>query len=353
MSLYLDNKYLSLLKPQLSHFKQIDHDTYCCRCTVCGDSKKDQNKTRMYFYEKGDTIRVFCHNCGYSNRFVNYLKITNEQLYKQYMFDALQDKMIERQLFNNSVNNTILNNLRSKRTIATSDHVVDGVLDNATRLDKLPADHPCVQYVASRLIPHDKWPLLYYVDDFKGFVNQIIPGKFKNGKTYFCDKEPRLIIPYFNNHGKCFAFQGRALDPNNLIRYFTIKIDQDASPVYGLERVNYGKQIYCTEGPIDSLFLPNCVAVSGSSYHDSVIEQLKSNIIIVPDNERRNGSVTKQIKSMIDDGYRVCLWPDNLDFKDINEAIQKGWTTEQLVEIINNSVVSGLTGVVKFKLWVR
>lgn len=353
MSLYLDTKYLNLLKSQLSHFKQIDHDTYCCRCTVCGDSKKDANKTRMYFFVKGNGLRVYCHNCGYSNSFINYLKYTDATLYKQYLFDVLQDKQISKQLQRNASTTETLNNLRSTRTIATSDHIVDDVLDNAIRVDKLPDDHVCKQYVINRQIPIDKFPLLYYVDDFKQFVNGIIPGKFKVGRVYFCDKEPRLIIPYFNNHGKCFAFQGRALDPTNPIRYFTIKIDDSVPPVYGLERVDFSKQIYCTEGPIDSLFLPNCLAVSGSCYHDSIIEQLKTNIIIVPDNERRNQNVTKQIGTMIDRGYKVCLWPDNLDFKDINEAVQKGWSTQALVDVINQNVVSGLTGKVKFKLWKR
>ena len=353
MSLYLDNKYLNLLKPRLSHFKQVDKDTYCCRCTVCGDSKKDQSKTRMYFFTKQNAIRVYCHNCGYSSSFLNYLKYTDQQLYKQYLFDVLQDKKIERQLQQQAVQTRINNTLRATKTITTSEHIVDDVLTGAIRVDLLDDNHPCKQYVISRLIPKDKVQLLYYVDDFKRFVNQIIPGKFKSGKTYFCDKEPRLIIPYFNNHGKCFMFQGRALDPANPIRYFSIKIDQDAPTVYGLDRIDYSKQIYCTEGPIDSLFLPNCLAVSGSCYHDGVIEQLKSNIIIVPDNERRNASVTKQIGSMIDQGYKVCLWPDNLNFKDINEAIIKGWDPKQLVEIINNTVVQGLSGKVKFKLWKR
>lgn len=353
MSLYLDIKYLNLLSSRLQHFKQIDKDTYCCRCTVCGDSKKDVSKTRMYFFIKNNTLRVYCHNCGYSSTFLNYLKYTDQTLYKQYLFDVLQDKKIEHEIEQQRAQTTILNTLRASKTIATSENIVDDVLNGATRIDLLPDDHPCKQYVVSRLIPRDKIPLLYYVDDFKTFVNQIIPGKFKVGKTYFCDKEPRLIIPYFNNHGKCVMFQGRALDSDNPIRYFTIKIDEDAPLVYGLDRVNYSKQIYCTEGPLDSLFLPNCLAVSGSSYHDSIVEQLKTNIIIVPDNERRNANVTKQIGSMIERGYKVCLWPEGLNFKDINEAIQKGWTSDQLVDIINNHVVQGLSGIIKFKLWKR
>lgn len=348
MSLYLDTKYLNLYCNKLEQFKQINTNVYNCRCCICGDSKKDLSKTRMYFFVKGDGIRVYCHNCGYSSSFIYFLKKVDSNLYKQYMFEVLRDKQAIKDVDNDQIINSALNTLRSSKTIATSDSVVDDLLSTAIRVDKLPNDHYCKQYVIGRQIPADKIHLLYYVDDFAKFVNRAVPGKF-----HLHNKEPRLIIPYFDKTGKCFAFQGRALDRNNPIRYISIKIDQDVPMVYGLDRVDYSKQIYCTEGPIDSLFLPNCIAVSGSSYNDSIVEKLKSNLIIVPDNERRNKQVSKQIGTMIRQDYRVCLWPNNLNFKDINEAIENGWTTDQLVELINSNAVSGLSGLVKYKLWVK
>lgn len=350
MSLYLDTKYLGLLSPHLPLFKQIDSNTYRCRCTVCGDSKKDKTKTRLYFYIRQNKLHVYCHNCGYSGSFRKFLELSDPGLYKQYSFEVLQELKSDREILHAQKEAQLINTLRSSRTITNAEMTQDAILKKATRLDKLDRDHPCVQYVKGRLIPDDKLPLLYYTNDFRSFVNGIIPNKFKGESRY---KEPRLIIPYLTKDGKCFAFQGRALNPNATIRYYTIKVNENIPAVYGLDRVNLSKPVYCTEGPIDSLFLPNCLAVSGSSYNDKVIERIKGNLIIVPDNERRNASVTQQLFSMVNNGYKVCLWPEGLDFKDINEAIQKGYTTEQLVDIINKNTVSGLSGVVKFKLWKR
>ena len=331
-------------------FRQIDSNTYNCRCPICGDSKKSENKTRLYFFIKNNSVRVYCHNCGYSSNLGYFLKQVDPTLYNAYVFENLREKNIDRDIRSQQQQNSTLNALRASKTIATAIHDHDNVLCNAIRVDKLSDDHFCKRYVVDRLIPTDKQSLLYYVDDFKRFVNELIPGKFKNKIAYSVS---RFIIPFFDQNGKFFEFHGRALDRDAPIRYYTIKLDEQTAPIYGLDRVDYSKTIYCTEGPIDSLFLPNCIAVSGSHYDEPLIERLKDSIVIVPDNERRNKSVVQSVGKMIDNGFKVCLWPDDVVFKDINDAIIQGYSSQQLVEIINNNTVSGLTGKVKFKLWTK
>ena len=352
MSVYLDTKYLYLIANKLDQFRKVGDNLYVMRCPFCGDSKKDKTKARGYLYTFNKTNQLVykCFNCAMGTSFCNLLKYVDPVLYKQYVFERLKENKFE--TIDNDAN-MINNMLRSTKTIATAAPLTDSILDSITRVDKLPADHCCVQYVSSRMIDKSKWPLLYYAEDFKQFVNTFKPGKFKTGHHYLYDKDSRLVIPYFDKHGRCFALQGRSLDPQSKIRYYTIKVDEDMSPIYGLERVDYSKQVYCTEGPIDSLFLPNCLAVSGACYSDPLIEQVKTNLIIVPDNERRNKQVCGQIQSALDRGFKVCLWPAGLNFKDINEAIQNGYTSEQLLDIIHSNVVGGLSGRVKFKTWIR
>ena len=101
------------------------------------------------------------------------------------------------------------------------------------------------------------------------------------------------------------------------------------------------------------MFIPNCISVNGACYQDPLIEQIKTNLTIIPDNERRNKEVCRQIEKMINGGFKVCLWPEGLPFKDINEAIQVGYTTDELLQIINDNVVCGLSGRIKFKLWTK
>ena len=99
------------------------------------------------------------------------------------------------------------------------------------------------------------------------------------------------------------------------------------------------------------MFLPNALAVSGSSFESPLIEQIKTNCTLVFDNERRSKEITALMKKMLLKGYRVCLWREGLNFKDINEGILSGLTSDQIRIIIDEDAVQGTAGLVKFALW--
>ena len=69
---------------------------------------------------------------------------------------------------------------------------------------------------------------------------------------------------FFDENNKFFCFQGRSFG-NEKPKYITLKLSPDKSKVYGLNRVDKSKHILVVEGPIDSLFLDNCIAVAGST----------------------------------------------------------------------------------------
>ena len=350
MSLYLDTQYLTMISTRLDGYKKVHDNLYNFRCVFCGDSKKDNTKARGYLIlsNKGEGLFFKCHNCGHVCSFSDLLKNVDPFLHKQYLLEKLKQNRFTSSFDNNQNKQTKLNKDLFKPSRVVIPQYVDSILDRVDRLDKLPDDHPCKTYCMQRKIPYSMFPFLYYTNDFKAYINSFEPGKFKNNPI----PEQRLIIPYFDKHGKCFAMQGRALDPNNAIRYFTIKVDKEnGNRVYGIDRVDYSKEVLIVEGPIDSMFLPNCLAVSGSDYSDPIFEQLKPISIIVPDNEPRNKQVCQNIERMIARGFKVCLWPAHCQFKDINEAILNGYTQQQLVDIIHDNVVQGMTGTIKFKLW--
>ena len=69
--------------------------------------------------------------------------------------------------------------------------------------------------------------------------------------------------------------------------------------IFGLERVNYTQHIFVVEGPIDSLFLDNCIAAGGADLTlDSKIDPSKVTYIF--DNEPRN-------KEIIKSGVKIIL----------------------------------------------
>lgn len=61
---------------------------------------------------------------------------------------------------------------------------------------------------------------------------------------------------------KYLLFQGRAFGKEQP-KYLTIKLDENRQKVYGLERINFQNPVQIVEGPIDSLFIDNCLAAGG------------------------------------------------------------------------------------------
>lgn len=142
--------------------------------------------------------------------------------------------------------------------------------------------------------------------------------------------------------------QGRALDQSK-IRYITIK-KEEAKKIYGLNRIDLTKQIYVVEGPIDSLFLNNAVATMDANL-TSVSDILPSNIVLVFDNEKRNKEIVKNMERAIKRNFQVCIWPDSIEQKDINDMIKSGFTTQNIHDIIRQNTFVDLKAQLQFNLW--
>ena len=122
--------------------------------------------------------------------------------------------------------------------------------------------------------------------------------------------------------------------------------------IFSQQNVDKLQTIYVTEGPIDSLFLPNAVAV-GNANLKSVGEVFdKNNLILIWDNEPRNKEIVREIKSAIDDGFKVCIWPQQILEKDINDMIVKQkLNIEEILFTINKNTFSESKALLQFNLW--
>ena len=118
-----------------------------------------------------------------------------------------------------------------------------------------------------------------------------------------------------------------------------------------MDKLNPNNRIYVTEGPIDSMFIPNAIAVAGAGFDTKFIQAIKDNATLIMDNEPRSKEITKFIEKLIDEEYSVCLWPDTIAEKDINEMILAGKSISQIMETINTNTFQGMEAKLKFTEW--
>ena len=159
--------------------------------------------------------------------------------------------------------------------------------------------------------------------------------------------DPRLVFPFKDRQGNLVEVTGRALNDSQL-RYLTLRFDDDKPFIFGLNKVDFNKPLYVVEGPIDSLFLDNCIAVAGSDFSKITNEIPKSNTTIVFDNEPRNKEIIKKMNSIAELGYKVCIWPETIKEKDINDMVLSGVNP---LDIIKRNTLQGLKLKLAIKNW--
>jgi hypothetical protein len=213
------------------------------------------------------------------------------------------------------------------------------------KISQLNYSHNGKIYVQNRQIPASKQYKLYYASKFNEWVNSIIPGKLPTVER----DRPRLIMPFIDKAGNLFGFNARAFGDDGL-RYITIMIDDTMPKIFGLDDVNFSKRYYVAEGPIDSLFLSNAVAMAGADGNANGLEQTE-NAVFVFDNEPRNKEIVARMEKCLERGYKVCIWPKNVLQKDINDVIISGVTQASLELIIDNNTFSGLEGKLQLTYW--
>ncbi len=339
----VDVKYCGILSTRLDRYKLKQSNPYKAnfRCPICGDSQKSKSLCRGWLIEKDTTAMFHCFNCGQSHPLWRFLKLTDVSLYNEYVIDSKFDKMSVRPPQEK------LKALETLTTPVPNFKRSGSPLLKIKRMGQLPADHPARAYVNKRLIPSKAHHRLYYAPKFNTWVNSLIPDKLPER-----DRDlPRLILPMIDQSGVVFGFQGRAFDKLS-IRYITIMLDETKAKLFGLDQVDFTKKYYVVEGPIDSLFLSNAVAMAGADGNATGLENLE-NAVFVFDNEPRNKEIVARMEKMLDRGYRVCIWPSKLEVKDINDMVLSGLTTAEVELMIDECTYKGLAGRLALAEWRR
>jgi hypothetical protein len=336
MSVYVDKKFVSLLSPKLKNFKQRGEFLWNFSCPVCGDSLKNKTKARGYIYKKKEHFFFMCHNCHTSTTFQKFLKMEDPMLYREYILESFVQS--------NTSNSVNVQDFVTKPEFDITKVPMDILYSNAVKIDRLSPNHPARKYLEDRKVPFDG---LSYTCDFATFVKNLFPDY---SKTLY--KEPRIIIPFKDNNGNLLGIQGRAIVKDSKIKYITIKVNEDAPKIFGWNVVDTSQTMYVVEGPIDSLFLRNCLATMDAALYTAPrVVGIDKDYIFVYDNEPRNKQIVSNIRKTIDLGYKVCIWPDTIKEKDINEMVLAGTSPAAIQHIIDNNTYEGLIATMKMNQW--
>jgi hypothetical protein len=303
----IDSKYIGLVSSRLQKFKRVKADLYNFRCPLCGDSQKNKNKTRGYIYPVKNNTNFKCHNCGASLSFNNFLKELDPTLHKQYTLEKFKE------------GHTGRNFVVEEPKFEFAKPVFKKKLD----LPKASENPIAREYLEKRKLNPEKF---YFADKFKEWTNTQKVTFDTIGRD-----ESRIIIPMYDTDSNLIGFQGRALGPNP-VKYITVMLSDDSPKLYGLDQVDSSEPIYIVEGPFDSTFVKNAVAMCGSDV----------------DNEPRNREIVNRISKTIDRGDKVIIWPTSIQQKDINDMVLAGLN---VMDVLKSNTYTGLEAKIKFNNW--
>ena len=316
----IDSKYIGLVSSRLGNFKRVKSDLYNFRCPICGDSKKNKTKTRGYLYTIKADVNFRCHNCGASMTFSNFLKEIDPVVHKQYVFERFKQGSTGR--------GTVVEEPVFKFEAPTFKSSIDLPLASTVDVSRI--------YLEKRKLDPTKF---YYAERFVEYVNS-------HKQSMDVKEHPRIIIPLYYEKN-LVGVQGRTLNSNS-VKYITTIFYDEAPKIYGLDNIRRDAPVFVTEGPFDSTFLLNSIAMCGA---DSDVRKWGvSTPVWVYDNEPRSKEITERISNAIARGDSVVIWPTNIEEKDINDMILAGHDVQSIVESIT---YSGLEANLQFTTWKR
>jgi hypothetical protein len=288
---FVDSKYVNLVASRLEKFKRVKPDLFNFRCPICGDSSKNKTKTRGYLYTVKNNTNFKCHK--------NF--------------------------------STPLPKLDFKKPSFTRKTKI--------RLPKASENEAATEYLVKRKLDPDKF---YYTSSFKKWANTLTKAF---SSTQYDDA--RIVIPLYTAEGDLFGFQGRALGPSK-VKYITIMLNDEHPKVYGMDTIDTDKTVYVVEGPFDSTFINNGIAMCGADVDLDTL-QIKD-LVYVYDNEPRNKEICARIEKAIKQGKKVVIFPSRIIEKDINDMVLAGYDVNSMLE---SNTYQSLTATIKYNEWKR
>lgn len=334
MSIWLDKKYINLMSGQLPRFAWKSDKVANCRCIICGDSEKSRTKARGYFFPNKQTYLYKCHDCGIALPMVAFLQRHSRPLYNEYVMERFREQ-----------DNTPRQRPAVSIPPPTRTLVVHPDMHQLSAA-QLPADMSgIIDYVVERKLPKSAFTKLYGTTRAHSFLAPLVGDKAERVK----DGLPYLVIPLRFTNGEWYGAQFRLLTRKE---YITFRWGHEQLRVFGLDALDLTQHIYIVEGPLDSLCLPNAIAMCGSDLCGGLDTLTRSaidltNYTLIWDNEPRNSQITSFVARAVERGMSVVIWPDGLP-KDLNDMYASGYS---VMSLVNKHTYQGLGAELELQRW--
>lgn len=288
---------------------------YNASCPICREGNSWGKKKRLFYYPKTESL--YCFNCQKSWSNLGWLSEITGQSYEEIISENKSEDFSKE-----------IKSIELKKELILPSLPYDSI----NILDPIQQKY----YKNNRYFNK----ALDYVKERK------LDSAINRSKTYyisFTDKvhKNRLIIPFYDLSNKIIFYQTRALDGTEP-RYLG-KMGHDKT-VFGIQNIDQDLDyIFLFEGPIDSMFVKNGVAVCGLTLTKTQKEQLNSfpfhkriwvidNIAITKDDQTK-----QKVLNLLNDSENVFKWP-NIKYKDFNEIAMD----KDLNEIDYNFILKNL-----------
>jgi hypothetical protein len=341
--------------------RRVDASTCVGRCIMCGDSKKNKQKTRLYLLrETGNKpSMVTCHNCGVSKTASKFFEEFLPQVHKE-LSKGWADRDLS--LIKNKIGNeqrfkykkikepSAFEKLKMyKQDLNKSKVKVKMFLDKYTQ--PIFNISEAVDYMRSRNIPEE------YISNMR-----VMREEFCNPKTFrYSYYRDYIIIPFLDKDGSVYFFQSRKFRnfENTMCKYLMCHIKPDnvyTNYYMNEERVDPNKKVVIVEGTLDSFHVHNSISVNGiKKITDESIEHFenrfgKDNLIFAVDNEMIDKDSEEKIKFLLERHKRVFLWRlmynvnrNIVNIKDFNDLCRMSQRQYIPLEVINKYSTNNLS----------
>lgn len=294
-----------LIETFFSYCKRPVHKKYQnvfnAECPICREGKSAGRSRRLFYFPHKQYF--YCHNCVQSWRPFEWVKEVTGWTFPEIVSKNREKEQVLQ------VKPLVSTTKQAKPLVQVPDLPENSIdLTDPTQTSFYQNN----KYIKLALDYCEKRRLFTATNTCKRFYLSLEDKVHKN----------RLVIPFISNNNKINCYQTRALTENQFPKYLTKFGEKELFGVNNIEeQIPY---VFIFEGPIDSMFVKNGLAMASLAPTGHQLQQINNLIgyeqIWVFDNDKNNKQTHKKIEKYVSEGKKIFIWPKEFSkFKDFNE----------------------------------